>query len=151
MNFKSQIYAFINLLPKTNISIGKWVAVANKVLKENNCAFELHVHTEGLQYSIPQLFLNEDKQIVEKEYRYGTVHSVKGETFDATLLILKKKGLGAYYKAMLNKNVLISENEELRIAYVGMTRPRKILVIAVPDDENKRAWENRLRTQLFLY
>ena len=151
VNFKSQIYAFINLLPKTNISIGKWVAVANKVLKENNCAFELHVHTEGLQYSFPQLFLNEDKQIVEKEYRYGTVHSVKGETFDATLLILKKKGLGAYYKAMLNKNVLISENEELRIAYVGMTRPRKILVIAVPDDENKRAWENRLRTQLFLY
>jgi len=71
-------------------------------------------------------------------------HSVKGETFEAVLLILKKKGNGPEYKTVLRQNISTSANEELRIAYVGMTRPSKILVVAVPDDENKLAWENRL-------
>lgn len=30
-----------------------------------------------------------------------------------------------------------------RYVYVGMTRPRKILVIAVPNHENKIAWDNK--------
>lgn len=144
VTFKSQIHAFINLLPLTNISIGEWVDAANKALKENNCGFELRVHKDGLRLSFPQLFLNEDKQIIEKNYRYGTVHSVKGETFEAVLLILKTKGIGSAYKTLLNKNISISASEELRIAYVGMTRPSKILVIAVPNDDNKNAWENKL-------
>ncbi|MDD2438432.1 MULTISPECIES: ATP-dependent helicase [Bacteroidales] len=144
VTFKSQIHAFINLLPRTNISIGEWVDAANKALKENNCGFELRVHKDGLRLSFPQLFLNEDKQIIEKNYRYGTVHSVKGETFEAVLLILKTKGIGSAYKTLLNKNISISASEELRIAYVGMTRPSKILVIAVPNDDNKNAWENKL-------
>ena len=143
-NFKSQIYAIINLLPQTNISIGGWVGAANKVLKENDCGFELNVHNDGLHYSFPQLFLNEDKQMTEKNYRWGTVHSVKGETFDAILLILKTKGIGCAYKTLLNKSIPISASEELRIAYVGMTRPSKVLVIAVPNEENKNAWENKL-------
>ena len=72
------------------------------------------------------------------------MHSVKGETFEAVLLILKTKGIGSAYKTLLNKNISISVSEELRIAYVGMTRPSKILVIAVPNDDNKDAWENKL-------
>lgn len=142
--FKSQVHAFINLLPRTNIPIGEWVDAANKALKENNCGFELRVHKDSLLLSFPQLFLNEDKQIIEKSYRYGTVHSVKGETFEAVLLILKTKGIGSAYKTLLNKNISISASEELRIAYVGMTRPSKILVIAVPNDDNKSAWESKL-------
>jgi len=143
--FRSQIHAFINLLPQTNIPIGEWIVAANKALEENNCGFKLCVHKNSLNCFFPQLFLNEDKQIVEKNYRYGTVHSVKGETFEAILLILKTKGAqDKAYKTLLNKNIHISASEELRIAYVGMTRPSKILVIAVPDDDNKQAWENKL-------
>jgi superfamily I DNA/RNA helicase len=82
--------------------------------------------------------------MTEKNYRWGTVHSVKGETFDAILLILKTKGIGCAYKTLLNKSIPISASEELRIAYVGMTRPSKVLVIAVPNEENKNAWENKL-------
>lgn len=52
---RSQIHAFINLLPRTNISIGDWVDAANKALKENNCGFELRVHKDGLRLSF-QLF-----------------------------------------------------------------------------------------------
>lgn len=145
ITLKSQVYAFINLLPLTNIPIGEWIAITNRTLQENNCGFELHVHADGLNYAFPQLFLNENRQIIEKDYRYGTVHSVKGETFEAVLLILKTRSAqGKAYKTLLNQNIHISASEELRIAYVGMTRPSKILVIAVPNEENKSAWENKL-------
>lgn len=144
INYRTQIQSFINILPDTSVSIGEWVRLANTAFTANKCGFQLSLNNDGKDYSFDQLFLHQSKQATDINYRLGTVHSVKGETFDATLLILKKKGVGAAYKTILNKNVPISENEELRIAYVGMTRPRKILVIAVPDDENKRAWESRL-------
>lgn len=59
---------------------------------------------------------------------------------------LKTRGIGKAYKTILNQNISISDSEELRIAYVGITRPRKILVIAVPDHDNKTAWEKKLIT-----
>jgi ATP-dependent exoDNAse (exonuclease V) beta subunit len=59
-------------------------------------------------------------------------------------LILKTKGIGKAYTTILNQNVHISESEELRITYVGITRPRKLLVIAVPNEVNKTAWENKI-------
>jgi len=145
VKYKSQVYSFINLLPQTNINIGEWVEIANRVIKENGYGFKLAVHKNALLHAFSQLFINEDKQIIEKNYRYGTVHSVKGETFETVLLILKTKGAKEMtYKNLLNNNIPISESEELRIAYVGMTRPSKVLVIAVPDEENKRAWINKL-------
>ena len=66
----------------------------------------------------------------------GTVHSVKGLTLDAVLLILKTKGGdNNKYINLLNENVSLCDNEELRIVYVGITRPKKILQIAVPISE----------------
>jgi wobble nucleotide-excising tRNase len=48
----------------------------------------------------------------------------------------------------LNSKLAVFNSEiteyNLRIAYVGMTRPRKVLILAVPDDKNKTAWENKL-------
>lgn len=82
--------------------------------------------------------------MVNKDLRLGTIHSVKGETFEAVLVILRKKGIGSYYKTLLKKKDSIQDNEELRIVYVGITRPRKLLVLAVPDEENKSAWESKL-------
>ncbi|MEA3360033.1 MAG: 3'-5' exonuclease [Thermodesulfobacteriota bacterium] len=73
------------------------------------------------------------------------VHSVKGETFEAVLLFLKQKGVRKHYKTLLNGNKRTTDSEELRIVYVGVTRPRKLLVMAVPIEEDKLYWENRLK------
>ena len=116
----------------------------NTCLAERKLKFQLSITKAGRNYSFQQLFLKESEKIADRDYRLGTVHSVKGETFDATLLVLKTKGIGKAYKTLLNQNISISDSEELRIAYVGMTRPRKILVIAVPDDINKETWESKL-------
>lgn len=144
VKFKSLVFQFINLLPKTDIPLGQWIATTNTTLTQNNLNFQLSINNAGKNYSFNQVFLNEKEKIVDRNYRLGTVHSVKGETFDAALLILKTKGVGKAYKTILKDNISISDSEELRIAYVGMTRPRKILVIAVPNEENKTAWETKL-------
>ncbi|MDW3210873.1 MAG: ATP-dependent helicase [Reichenbachiella sp.] len=144
VKFKSLVYQFINLLPKTDIALGQWITAANEALTKNNINFQLSIKNAGKDYSFNQVFLYEKEKIFDRNYRLGTVHSVKGETFDATLLILKTRGVGKAYKTILRDNISIADSEELRIAYVGMTRPRKILVIAVPNQENKTAWENKL-------
>ncbi len=144
VNFKSEVFKFINLLPKTDVTLGNWVNNTNQKLIESKLKFQLSITNAGKNYTFQQVFLNENEKVVDRNYRLGTVHSVKGETFDATLLVLKTKGIGKAYKTILNQNISISQSEELRIAYVGMTRPRKILVIAVPNEENKTAWENKL-------
>lgn len=144
VKFKSGVFNLINMLPMTNRTIGNWVDTTNKILTDNKLKFQLSISNAGKNYSFQQVFLSESEKVADRNYRLGTVHSVKGETFDATLLILKTKGIGKAYKTILNQNISISESEELRIAYVGMTRPRKILVVAVPNQENKTAWENKL-------
>lgn len=144
VKFKSHVFGFINLLTKTDTTLGNWIIATNKMLTENKINFQLNINIAGANYSFNQVFLNESEKITDRNYRLGTVHSVKGETFDATLLILKTKGIGKAYKTILRENISISECEEMRIAYVGMTRPRKILVIAVPNQENKTVWENKL-------
>lgn len=61
----------------------------------------------------------------------GTVHSAKGEIFEAVMLVLKRNDRNRRnYANILKRN--IEEDEELRILYVGMTRPRKLLILSVP-------------------
>lgn len=144
INFKSLIFSFVNILPLTNTTLGNWIDETNRKLIENNISFQLSITNAGKNYTFGQIFQYEQEKISNRNYRLGTVHSVKGETFDATLLILKTKGIGKAYKTILRENISITENEEIRITYVGITRPRKILVIAVPDEANKTAWETKM-------
>lgn len=145
VKYKSQIFKFINLLPKTDVAIGDWVGKANAAIAKTKCKFQLSLSQNAGALTFGHIFQRDNKQTIETNYRYGTVHSVKGETFEAVLLILKTKGAKEKaYNALLNENVHLSTSEELRIAYVGMTRPSKILVLAVPNEDHKTAWERRL-------
>lgn len=144
IDFRKYVYEFMSMLPKTDCTIGEWIEKANKRLSKSD--FEVNMKIKKIRGALvfDQLFGFDNKQIIEKDFRMGTIHSIKGETFEANLVLLKKKGIGSYYKTLLNGNVKIEENEELRIVYVGITRPRRLLVIAVPDEANKVAWESKL-------
>jgi superfamily I DNA/RNA helicase len=144
VKFRTDVYDLIEMLPDTNETIGKWIDDANKIFKDNSINIVLKIKKSKGHISFDQLFGLDNKSITESDYRIGTIHSVKGETFEAVLVILKKKGLGSFYKTMLKNNISISDDEELRIVYVGITRPRQLLLLAVPDEENKAAWEVRL-------
>lgn len=68
----------------------------------------------------------------DNEYVQTTIHGVKGCTFEAVLLIIKQRG-------KLTSNVLNNHqinSEEIRTAYVAMTRAKKILVVAIPNSVN---------------
>lgn len=139
---RKDVMRLVSLLPKTDCSIGVWVGTANETLKQEHIGIEFKIKVSHGHLLLHDLFARDKKQTTE--YRLGTIHSVKGETFGGVLVILKKKGLGAYYKTLLQQKVSIQDSEELRIVYVGITRPRKLLMLAVPDLENKSVWENKL-------
>ena len=144
VNFRKNIYGLIKILPETRCTIGEWFDGVNAVFQENKINIELKIKNSQRDLSFDELFGIDNKKISESDYRIGTIHSIKGETFEAVLVVLKQKGIGRYYKTLLKENVPISDNEELRIVYVGITRPRQLLLLAVPDEENKVAWEARL-------
>lgn len=76
--------------------------------------------------------------------RISTIHGVKGETFDAILLVSPTaKGQGGHWKEWLaNRN-----EEPARFAYVASSRPRYMLAwaVCVPNVED----ENKLRAHGF--
>ena len=144
VNFRKGVYDLISMLPETNCTIGEWIDGANNEFKKNGLKIDLKIKKSKGSLSFDQLFGLDNKNITESDFRIGTIHSTKGETFEAVLVILKTKGIGAMYKTMLKNNTQISDEEELRIVYVGITRPRQLLLLAVPDEANKTAWETRL-------
>jgi len=76
----------------------------------------------------------------EKRTTIGTtissVHGVKGESFDATLLMVESSTGKTITPSLLNSGQL--DDELMRIAYVAMTRPRKLLVVSIPKQKAKK-------------
>lgn len=145
INFRTKIHKIIKLLPHTDdISLDQWTKNSNKAFKEDDVLIKLEIENQKGKVNFDDLFKSTKENKLELPYRLGTVHSVKGETFEAVLLFLKKKGFGSHYKTMLKKGANTSDEEELRIIYVAMTRPRRLLTIAVPDEENLTAWKKSL-------
>lgn len=71
----------------------------------------------------------------------STIHKVKGNSFDAILLILNSR-TNKNYSTLINEFLEYGIfDEELRLIYVAITRPRKLLVLAVPNND-KKMWED---------
>lgn len=139
------VYKIYKQLPETKIKLNKWVKKAKANFSSKDISIKFDIKTENADITIDALFATTKKEQLTKNYRLGTVHSVKGEEFKAVFLFLKQKGVGKYYKTLLKEGKVTNDNEELRIVYVGITRPSKLLVMAVPGEEDKLCWENRLK------
>lgn len=145
INHKKMVFDILSLLPKTDVTLGEWINNVNKAFKHCHINSELKIKIKSKDVTFEELFMQEQINTSNLNYRIGTVHSVKGETFDATLLILKDNGgRRGRYANIIAKSNPPSDHEELRIVYVGLTRPRKLLTLAVPSDESKTLWENWL-------
>ncbi len=60
--------------------------------------------------------------------RQETIHKVKGESLDAVLLL----GTDKFFNDIVNSIVTNTNTEDRRLAYVGMTRARSLLVVGLP-------------------
>ncbi|NLU50655.1 MAG: ATP-dependent helicase [Syntrophomonadaceae bacterium] len=166
VHWRNMVFRFVNTLPTPENSLAQWIKAVNtspdvlrcyrKILismehmgiKTQMKKFALSVDESRANVSFAELFAGELPVDPGVSYRFGTVHSVKGETFDAVLLFLTSKaGKHSKYARLLNaepKELKDKEKEEIRIVYVAITRPRKILVLAVPSVEDKDIWEKKL-------
>jgi len=153
VQWRKEIYRIINFLPSTykELQLGEWVKQSKEILENNisiisNSNFQLKIKGDRKpnKYSeshFDDIFAKKEARTDEKNYTIGTIHSVKGETFVAVLLFVRKNaGNSQKYSNVLKSK--IEENEELRTIYVAITRPRKVLVIAVPKGE-KVIWEDK--------
>jgi len=138
--YRKLLYDFLKMFPPARGKLGVWVDLANQEV-----GGALTVSDEARDLNIEDLFSHLEKDNLPADFTVGSVHAVKGETFEAVLLFLKIKGIGSHYTTMIANGAACDQEEELRIVYVGITRPRKLLVIATPNDKNMIAWKAKLR------
>ena len=138
-------FNLIELMPPiVNITLNEWIFKFKTKLKKSDLFIKRKLLRKIRRINehiiISDLFENADTY---QKYSLSTIHKVKGETFDAALLILKtkpnnEKGYKKIVKEFKETGVL---TEELRNIYVAITRPRKILVIYVPKSHEKMWYE----------
>lgn len=131
--------------PTQNITLVKWIDEFKIQLKQSNFKMKQKILSEI------KIKMKDDKLLIHElfnmnnhsnKFTLSTIHGVKGETFDATLLILKTKTDRENYKKIIEKFKEKNKMEEdLRNVYVGITRPRKILVMEVPKIHEKMWYE----------
>lgn len=130
--------------PCINMAIGEWIKlyeahfcqVTSKYMipihsgKELSEIFKIKARDNKIPHfkSIEVLKFFEKKQ--QNEYTRSSVHGVKGETYDAVLLLINSKKGNTLTPSFMEKGDLNSEL--MRIAYVAMTRPRRLLMVAMP-------------------
>ena len=67
----------------------------------------------------------------EDKYTRSSIHGVKGESYDAVLIYVKSRTGSTITPKLLMEGSL--DQELMHLAYVAMTRPRRLLMLAIPD------------------
>jgi len=83
---------------------------------------------------------------VQESLRITTIHNVKGETLEALMLVSSRNKIGTddgYWTQWLDN----STSEASRLAYVASSRPKKLIIWAIPTpSSNESCYVERLKT-----
>ena len=142
--WRSMVIDLLINLPPCNLPIGDWIKQGEIVVTTictkyglapiSGKTFSNIVKIKSRDKAVPHfksIPLNnyfESKQ--KSKCTISSVHGVKGETYDALMLIVESRTGQTITPKFLNEDPL--DQELMRIAYVAMTRPRKLLVVAMP-------------------
>lgn len=145
--YRSELFDFVNLLPNINSkNLLEWINEVNPILEQKGYN-KLEVNTGKANVPIKGLFHKQESS--ELPFNMGTIHSVKGQTFDAVLLFLKKKATKNYTTLIAadynepDESKKRKDKEELRLVYVACSRPKRLLWVAVPNTDIPN-WKNYL-------
>jgi superfamily I DNA/RNA helicase len=136
---------FFSILPDISLGIQEWLKrlieqidshlVEWSITKRRECDLTLKNMIKTRDNNYPDFkqwplsnFYNQVSP--DNECLESTVHGVKGCTFDATMLVVESTQGTTLTTGLITKGNLNDEN--MRIAYVAMSRPRKFLCIALP-------------------
>lgn len=144
---------FLIKLPNANLPLEEWITQMRKVLENTLMENSLSIRDNRSIEDIVKIKKRDDEirhfksiplrqyfevQSKDNKYTLSSVHGVKGKTYDALMLIVESKTGKTITPAMLNDGDLNDEN--MRIAYVAMTRPRKVLVVAMPKVKSRKVY-----------
>lgn len=143
VKYKTILFKFIDKLPDTDKTLKEWLNEASPIFEK----YKIKVDIKKTKWNVHLERLFATSNTSERPYYYGTIHSAKGCTFDAVLLLLSDKAGQSNFSTLLEKDyskLTPSQKEEVRNVYVAITRPRKILKIAVPEKDIS-LWEAKLK------
>ena len=147
-SYRKEVFKFIDCLPDTkDMTLNVWIKEANKALKLSSINIVFNITSEFGNILIDDYFGEDLNSERLHPFYFGTVHSVKGKTFQAVLLLLGKKSVRKNYDTILKSDPKIlkpNDLEELRIVYVALSRPELLLKMVVPDSDFK-LWTDKLR------
>lgn len=98
-----------------------WDSVKTKIISPNRSATKLVIDT-----------LKVSQNNYSEKIRMTTFHDVKGETLDAVLVVSSSNGhsQGGYFEHWLTEDA--DKKEHVRFAYVASSRPKHLLIWAIP-------------------
>ncbi len=150
-NWKGELFRLLSMLPESKGRLSDWISPASSAIAQSSmlASGALAIKRDRGQnryseWTFGDVFTGpadpeETQNVIE-----GTVHSAKGRSLDAVFLVLKSKATGPQYVNLLGRD--LTDQEELRIVYVAVTRARKALGIAVPNSALAR-WREFLFPQ----
>jgi len=145
---RGQLLALLDQMPSTSGAIlGAWTATAAQTFEKLQLPYPLRIKKKSTVCNYATLTFRDvfgpgDGDVAGRGFKLQTVHAAKGQSLDAVPLILKRKaGRSKLYVNLLGQT--ITESEELRIVYVGVTRAKRILEIAVPA-QDATTWQEYL-------
>ena len=160
--WKTKVIELLKILPSPSLTILEWKkqlsAGIERQLKSSaiipydgrKLSDIVKFKTRDSKYPdfMNHIFKNYFEKKVQSQITISSVHGVKGETFDAVLLLIEStRGANTLTPTTINNSAL--DSELTRIAYVAMTRPRKLLVVAIPKTKTsltrfpKELWEHK--------
>lgn len=145
------IWQAVQSLPNPDSPLSVWLIEARKAL--HTVLSEHGLGNIALSRRFPVLKSAEadspagsfiDRETTMTSVMVKTIHQAKGETHTATMVVATpstKKGKSEVYQWFTPPDSTGLRPEDVRRAYVGMTRPRVLLVVAIPTS----AWEDNYR------
>lgn len=129
---------FCRSMPNSDIELDIWKKSINQLIIDVSLKYSIQVRSAveiktKTRDKVFNDFLNQPVKnfyatSFECDYLNSTIHAVKGRTFEAVLLLIDSRG--KLTSNMINNKPI--ESEEIRTAYVAMTRAKQILVVAIP-------------------
>ncbi|MDW8802635.1 ATP-dependent helicase [Clostridium sp. A1-XYC3] len=138
-DWRKLTFEFCKSMPNADTKLGLWKDNLNKLILVISKKYNLQV-LDGAELKIKtrdnkfedfkqQPIKNFYATSFKSEYLNSTIHAVKGRTFDAVLLLIQSRG--KLTSNVINTNPI--KSEEIRTAYVAMTRAKRIVAIAIPN------------------
>ena len=146
--WRSKVIELLIRLPNPNQPINNWIANMKILTAQALSKVDLSLRDARTLDDVIKIKSRDEKSSNFKNipmqrffesknatnHTLSSIHGVKGETYDALLLLVETLKGKTLTPSFLNTGDL--DTELMRIAYVAMTRPRKLLVVAMPKTKN---------------